>query len=115
MSDVTGRSPTPPGGERPVPGVRARMDLARRPGWRSADIVRAVALGTAVVAAAIGLWEASTVVFTVFLGILFGLAISSGVDYLARLHIPRGVGALLVVLGVAGLLALIGAAIAPTV
>ena len=89
--------------------------MARRPGWRSADIVRAAALGTAVVAAAVGLWEASTVVFTVFLGILFGLAISSGVDYLARFRIPRGVGALLVVLGVAGLLALIGAAIAPTV
>ncbi len=89
--------------------------MARRPGWRSADIVRAAALGTAVVAAAIGLWEASTVVFTVFLGVLFGLAISSGVDYLARFRIPRGVGALLVVLGVAGLLALIGAAIAPTV
>jgi predicted PurR-regulated permease PerM len=74
-----------------------------------------VALGTAVVAAAIGVWEASTVVFTVFLGVLFGLAISSGVDLLARIRIPRGIGALLVVLGVAGLLALIGAAIAPTV
>jgi predicted PurR-regulated permease PerM len=87
----------------------------RRPGWRSADIVRAVALGVAVVAAAIGLWYASTVVFTVFFGVLFGLAISSGVDYLARLHIPRGVGAFVVVLAVAGVLAMIGAAIAPTV
>lgn len=87
----------------------------RRPGWRSADIVRAVALGVAVVAAAIGLWYASTVVFTVFFGVLFGLAISSGVDYLARLHIPRGIGAFVVVLAVAGVLAMIGAAIAPTV
>jgi predicted PurR-regulated permease PerM len=87
----------------------------RRPGWRSADIVRAVALGVVVVAAAIGLWNASTVVFTVFLGILFGLAISSGVDYLTRLHIPRGLGAPIVVLAVAGVLALIGASIAPTI
>lgn len=87
----------------------------RRAGWRSADIVRAVALGVAVVAAAIGIWNASTVVFTVFLGILFGLAISSGVDYLVRLHIPRGIGAFVVVLAVGGILALIGASIAPTV
>jgi predicted PurR-regulated permease PerM len=47
--------------------------------------------------------------------VLFGLAISSGVDYLARARIPRGIGALLVVIGVAGILALLGAAIAPTI
>ncbi len=117
MGDATRRSTTPPGGLRSASGAPGRgdSDLARRSGWRSADIVRAAALGTAVVAAAIGLWEASTVIFTVFLGALFGLAISSGVDLLARLRIPRAIGALLVVLGVAGLLALIGAAIAPTV
>lgn len=116
MSDVTGRPTRPSGGVRlpPTTPPRGNSDLSRRPGWRSADIVRAVALGTAVVAAAIGLWEFSTVVFVVFLGVLFGLAISSGVDYLARARIPRGIGALMVVLAVAGILALIGASIAPT-
>jgi predicted PurR-regulated permease PerM len=71
-------------------------------------------LTVAVVAAAVGLYAASTIVLTVFLGVLFGLAISSGVDQLARLRIPRGLGAFVVVLGVAGILALLIALIAPT-
>jgi len=78
-------------------------------------MVKAAAIGVAVVAAAFGLWAASTIVFTVFLGVLFGLAISSGVDRLARLHIPRALGAFVVVLSVAGMLALIVVMIAPTV
>ena len=82
-------------------------------GWRSRDIIRAAALTIAVLALAVAIWEASTVLFTVFLGILFGLAISSGVDQLARLRIPRGIGALLVVLAVVGLLTLAGALMAP--
>ncbi len=82
-------------------------------GWRSRDIIRAAALTIAVLAVAVAIWEASTVLFTVFLGILFGLAISSGVDQLARLRIPRGIGALLVVLAVVGLFTLAGALMAP--
>jgi predicted PurR-regulated permease PerM len=82
-------------------------------GWRSRDIIRAAALGIGVLAVAAGIWEASTVLFTVFLGILFGLAISSGVDQLARLRIPRGIGALLVVLAAIGLFTLAGALMAP--
>jgi predicted PurR-regulated permease PerM len=118
MTDGSMRSTGSLGAARPRSSGATRAAAEseeRRPGWRSADIVRAVALGVAVVAAAVGLWNASTVVFTVFLGVLFGLAISSGVDYLARLHIPRGIGAFVVVLAVAGLLGLIGASIAPTV
>src|SRR5579862_8735086 len=115
-SDKPGRlMNTPPsnlsvraGGRPSVPGGPPR------PGWRSADVVRAVALGLGVVAGAVALWEASTIVFTVFLGVLFGLAISSGVDRLARLHVPRGLGAFIVVLGFAGILSLIGLSIAPT-
>jgi predicted PurR-regulated permease PerM len=94
---------------------RTIEDPARNAGWRSGDVVRATLLAVAVVAACVGLWAASTIVFTVFLGVLFGLAISSGVDRLARLHIPRAAGALIVVLGVAGVLALIGALLAPTI
>ncbi len=82
-------------------------------GWRSRDIIRAAALGIGVLAVAVGVWESSSVLFTVFLGILFGLAISSGVDQLARLRIPRGLGALIVVLAAAGALALLGALMAP--
>ena len=86
----------------------------RSEGWGSGEIVRATALVVGVVALAVGLWHASTVVFTVFLGVLFGLAISDLAGRLVRFHIPRPLGALLVVVGSAGLLALIGALLAPT-
>lgn len=115
MSDSSGR---PVGASRTgsFPAIRRAAERGeQRSGWRSADVVRAVSLGVMVVAAAVGLWEASTVVFTVFFGVLFGLAISSGVDRLARWRVPRGLGAVIVVLGVAGVLALIGASIAPTI
>jgi predicted PurR-regulated permease PerM len=99
--------------DKAVPHERRAPDPPQSAGWRSRDILRAAALGLGVLAVAVGVWEASTVVFTVFLGILFGLAIASGVDQLARLRIPRGLGALIVVLAVAGLLTLLGALMAP--
>jgi len=83
-------------------------------GWRSRDIIRAAALSVGVVAVAVGIWEASTVVFTVFLGILFGLAISSGADQLARWRIPRALGVVVVIIAVAGILTSLGALMAPT-
>jgi predicted PurR-regulated permease PerM len=86
----------------------------RSEGWASGEIVRATALVIGVVALAVGLWQASTVVFTVFLGVLFGLAISDVAGRLARFRCPRPLGALLVVVGGAGLLVLIGALLAPT-
>jgi predicted PurR-regulated permease PerM len=92
---------------------RRAPELPQSAGWRSRDIIRAAALGVGVLALAVGIWEASTVLFTVFLGILFGLAISSGVDQLSRLRIPRGIGALLVVLAAIGLFTLAGALMAP--
>jgi predicted PurR-regulated permease PerM len=95
------------------PHERRAPEPPQSSGWRSRDIIRAVALGIGVMAVAVGVWEASTVLFTVFLGILFGLAISSGVDQLARLRIPRGLGALVVVLAAAGVLTLLGALMAP--
>jgi predicted PurR-regulated permease PerM len=51
---------------------------------------------------------------TAFLGILFGLAVSSGVDFLSRWRLPRGVSAALIVLSFFGLLAGFGASMAPT-
>ena len=95
------------------PHERRAPELPQSAGWRSRDIIRAAALGIGVLAVAVGVWEASTVLFVVFLGILFGLAISSGVDQLARLRIPRGLGAPIVVLAAAGVLTLLGALMAP--
>ena len=51
---------------------------------------------------------------SIFGWILFGLAVSSGVDRLERFRIPRGVGAGLIVLTFIGALVAFGATVAPT-
>ena len=51
------------------------------------------------------IWVAQSVFLTAFLGVLFGLAVSAGVDWLrTRIRLPRGVLAALIVLGSAGLI-----------
>jgi predicted PurR-regulated permease PerM len=60
------------------------------------------------------LWFANALVLTTFLAVLFGLAVSAGVDRLERLKIPRGVGAAAIVLSFFGLLVLLGLWMAPT-
>jgi predicted PurR-regulated permease PerM len=82
--------------------------------WHAGDVLRATAAAAAVVFGLVGLWYASTVLLFVFLGILLGLPLTAGVDRLARWHIPRALGALLLVAAGAGALAGIGAALAPT-
>jgi len=83
-------------------------------GWSAGDVVRTTAIVVAVVAGAVALWAASTVVLTVFFGVLFGLALSTGVDWLEHRHVPRGVGAPLVMIVALAILTAIGALIAPT-
>jgi predicted PurR-regulated permease PerM len=60
------------------------------------------------------LWVAHDLVFITFLGVLFGLAVASGADFLERFRIPRGVGAVLVVASFLGILVGLGAWTAPT-
>lgn len=74
-------------------------------GWQSRDVLRASALVVGFWLALQLLWFANQIVFICFLGVLFGLAVSAGVDRLQRFRIPRGVGAALIVFGVIGLLA----------
>jgi len=88
---------------------------ARMVGWRSGDVLRATALVTSYLLALALAWVARDIVFTAFLGVLFGLAVGAGADRLARLRIPRGIGAPLVVIAFLGALYGVGAAIAPTV
>lgn len=87
----------------------------RDPGWRSGDILRAAALLAALYVGLQLLWYASSLVILAFLGVLFGLAISAGVDRLARVHVPRVLGAPIIVLAFFALLYGFGALIAPTV
>jgi predicted PurR-regulated permease PerM len=61
------------------------------------------------------LWRTRTIVLTVFLGVLFALAVSAGADRLQRRRIPRGIGAPLIVFAFVGLVAAFGSWIGPTV
>ena len=86
----------------------------RTPGFRSADILRTAALVIAIYLLVRLVQFAHLLFLTAFLGVLFGLAVSSGVDVLSRWKLPRGVGAALVVITFFGLLVAFGAAMAPT-
>lgn len=60
------------------------------------------------------LWVAYPLLFISFLGLLFGLAVARGADFLERFRIPRGLGSALIVFSFVGLLVGIGLWIAPT-
>ena len=87
---------------------------ARHMGWRSSDVLRTAALVIAFYLALRLLWFAQHLVIATFLGVLFGLAVTAGVDRLARWRIPRGVSAAVIVFGFVGLLGGFGAWMAPT-
>lgn len=87
----------------------------RASGWRSRDILRAVAIVAGVYIALQLLWVGRSVVLLTFLGILFGLALTSGVNWLERRRVPRGLGAILIVLAFLGALVGVGAVTAPSI
>jgi predicted PurR-regulated permease PerM len=94
--------------------VRRHRVRRRRPGWGSGDVLRTAALVMALYLFGRLVWFANPLVLTAFLGILFGLAVSSGVDLLTRWRLPRGLSAALIVLGFFGALFGFGAWMAPT-
>ncbi|MFL5488253.1 MAG: AI-2E family transporter [Gemmatimonadaceae bacterium] len=85
-----------------------------RTGQRT-DAFRVAAMVVALAVALLLLWHTRNLVLTVFLGVLFALAVSSGADRLQRYRVPRGVAAPLLVLGFLGILAGFGTWIGPTV
>ena len=99
-----------------TPPTRGRRDvrMGRKIGWRSRDVVRTAALVFAMYLGLRLLWFANALFLVVFLGILFSIAVSAGVDRLERLRIRRGVGAAIVVLSFFALLGGFGAWLAPT-
>jgi predicted PurR-regulated permease PerM len=87
----------------PTAPVPARERRKRQVGWRTIDIMRAAAAVIGMYLAIRLIWVAQTVFLTAFLGVLFGLAVSAGVDWLRpRLRVPRGLIAAVIVLGSAG-------------
>jgi predicted PurR-regulated permease PerM len=108
MSDeanVAGDTPTP----------RQHRVRRRRTGWRNADVMRTAALVIGMYLGVRLIWFAHPLFLTAFLGMLFGLAVASGVDVLSRWRIPRGLSAALIVLAFFGLLFGFGAVMAPTI
>lgn len=87
----------------------------RTGGWRSRDILRILAIITGFYIALQLLWVGRSVVLLTFLGVLFGIALTAGVNWLERRRVPRGVGAVLLVLGFLGVLAGLGALTAPSI
>ncbi len=83
-------------------------------GWRNRDVIRTTALVLAVLLGAALFWVAQVLFFVVFLGVLFGIAVSGGVDYFQRFRVPRAIAATLIVLSFVGLLVGFGAWVAPT-
>jgi predicted PurR-regulated permease PerM len=83
-------------------------------GWRSRDVIRAAALVMGLYVLGQLLWFANSLVFVVFLGVLFGLAVGSAVDRLERFKIRRGIASALVVFGTLGALVGAGMLMAPT-
>jgi predicted PurR-regulated permease PerM len=106
------RTPSPKPLPGPPPGTPERR--ARHVGWRSRDVIRAAALVFGVWVLGRLLWFTSSLVFVVFLGTLFGLAVGAAVDRLERFRIRRGIASALVVFGTLGALVGAGALMAPT-
>src|SRR5688500_3887186 len=82
--------------------------------WQTGAMVRFVALFFAFLIVMRFLWGARSILIVGFLGILFGLALSSGVGFLERWKVRRGLGAVAIVVSFLGLLVGVGAMVAPT-
>ena len=82
---------------------------------QSVEPIRIAAMVVGLAVALLLLWHTRTLVLTVFLGVLFAIAVSAGVDRLQRWKIPRGVAAPLIVFTFVGLVAGFGSWVGPTV
>jgi predicted PurR-regulated permease PerM len=87
----------------------------RKPGWKTRDILRTLAIITGFYITLQVLWVGRSIVLLTFLGVLFGVALTAWVNRLERRKIPRGLGAVLIVLTFLGLLGGLGALTAPSI
>jgi predicted PurR-regulated permease PerM len=101
----------------PPKDTKQKPSRARPAGasWRSADILRAASIVAGLLIVLKLLWVANEIVIVAFLGTLFGVAVASGVDHLARYKVPRGLGAAIVVITFLMILYTLGSMVAPTI
>jgi predicted PurR-regulated permease PerM len=83
-------------------------------GWRTRDVARSAVIVLGIYVLARLLWSAYSLVFVVFLGTLFGLAVSNAVDRAERFGVRRGIASALLVFGTLGALIGVGTLMAPT-
>lgn len=87
----------------------------RSSGWRTSDILRAALVVAGVWISLELLWVARSVFVLGFLGVLFGIALSAGVTWLQRRGVPRGVGAVMLLVAFFGAFIGLGALTAPRI
>ena len=97
-----------------APVRRVPLPVPPSPAWRTVDILRAAALVLGLWLFLRLLWLTYPLLFTAFLGILFGLVVARGAEWLQRYRIPRGLGAAGIVFGFVGLLVGLGFWTGPT-
>jgi predicted PurR-regulated permease PerM len=88
---------------------------SERRAWSTRDVLRVLAIIAGFYITLQLLWVGRSIVLLTFLGVLFGIALSAGVDRLERKRVPRALGAVLLVLGFLGILVGIGAVTAPSI
>ena len=88
---------------------------SERRAWPTRDVLRVLAIIAGFYITLQVLWVGRSIVLLTFLGVLFGIALSAGVDRLERKRVPRALGAVLLVLGFLGILVGLGAATAPSI
>src|SRR5215467_14981746 len=103
------------GGVRAAPPERRSRVRRRHVGWTNADVLRTAALVLGMYLLLRLLWFAHLLFLVAFLGVLFGLAVSSGVDRLEARGIRRGFGAPMIVVAAIAALIGFGAWLAPTI
>ncbi|PYO48608.1 MAG: hypothetical protein DMD72_06940, partial [Gemmatimonadetes bacterium] len=89
------------------------MDLRDPGGLKTRDIVRVLALIFGFYVLLRLLWIAHPVVFLFFLGVLFGLPVAQGADWLEKRKVPRALGVTIILAAFLGLLTGAGVWMAP--
>ena len=84
-------------------------------GWRTRDILRAAAIVAGVYVALQLLWFGRSVFLLGFFGILLGITLAAGVDWLQRHRVPRVIGAVGIVVLILGGLTGLGLLAAPQI
>lgn len=106
-------TPPPPAPQRD-PADREKPADPSAVTWRSGQVARAALIVIGIWLGLLLLWSANVLVFVVFLGVLFGVAVAAGVDRLEHIGIRRGILSAALVFGTVGIIGLCFALLFPT-